>query len=236
MGGKGARSGGVVRLVHRLVPEPLFACPHCRGRLPRRQRREIWVETPVERGWVAAYRIVLRERQPLVAEVRVFPDEPGHDAGRWSEEADTVSPGGVPGRALPKLRLRDAMILFPQVIERWNRASGGRLGTQVLGRFATSGSPEAVPRRPGRAGRPDRYYAIWANAYVDRLREGSATPVKDLTTAPPVVLGVGAGEASEATIRDTLTEARERGLLTSSPRGKAGGELTPKALRLLRRS
>lgn len=91
-------------------------------------------------------------------------------------------------------------------------------------------------RRPGRAGRSDIYYAIWARAYVEWLRLGSKTPVKDLATAPPVAIaGYSSGEKSwsEGTIRDVLREARHRGLLTRSPAGRAGGELTPKCVSLL---
>lgn len=41
--------------------------------------------------------------------------------------------------------------------------------------------------------------------------------------------------ASEATVRDLIHEAHERGLLTRSPKGATGGELTSKAIRMLKR-
>lgn len=92
-------------------------------------------------------------------------------------------------------------------------------------------------RRPGRRGRTDSYYLVWAVAYVERLAAGSRRPVKDLTERPPKVIRgyVSDGEAtSEATVRDIIHQARVRGLLTGSPAGRPGGELTPKATQMLK--
>jgi hypothetical protein len=77
--------------------------------------------------------------------------------------------------------------------------------------------------RPGRRGRPDLFYAEWAWRYVRALTNGPkpvASLVDDLYTA-------------EA-IRAYIHEARRRELLTASPRGKAGGELTEKGSATLR--
>lgn len=76
--------------------------------------------------------------------------------------------------------------------------------------------------KPGRRGRPDRFYAELAADYCSAL--GSATPVKDLAEAV---------NYSESQIRSLLYEARRRDLLTETPSGKAGGSLTDKARELL---
>lgn len=78
-------------------------------------------------------------------------------------------------------------------------------------------------RRPGRRGREDYYYAVWAARYVAAL--AAPTPVKALSEAHHL---------SASQIRNILYACRDRGLLTDSPPGKAGGELTPKARQLLR--
>jgi hypothetical protein len=55
--------------------------------------------------------------------------------------------------------------------------------------------------------------------------------------SPPIQIGgyvSGRDAVSDRTIGDILTEARKRGLLTGALPGRAGGELTAKARRLLR--
>jgi len=79
--------------------------------------------------------------------------------------------------------------------------------------------------RPGRKGRPPTEYAIWADRYVARLHTGDAHPLKWLTQQYPGF--------SESALRAILNTARTRGLLTQSPSGKAGGELTQAGIDLL---
>ena len=78
--------------------------------------------------------------------------------------------------------------------------------------------------RPGRGGRPDVFYARLAAQYVEVLTM-SSSPTRDLAER----IGFSASST-----RDFLHQARLRGLLTKSVRGIAGGELTEKAIRLLR--
>src|SRR5438132_11581725 len=84
-----------------LIPG-LDTCPHCNKRLPRIWHREKWVEEPVEGGWIAAYRLMVKAGRPVVAEVRLHPDHPPglSGSGRWSEDPSAVPSDGVPGRAL----------------------------------------------------------------------------------------------------------------------------------------
>jgi hypothetical protein len=80
---------------------------------------------------------------------------------------------------------------------------------------------------PGRPGRPDLDYALWAKRYVEALEVDSARPVKHLiSTSDELVTG--------DEIRARLQRARKRGLLTAAPKGRPGGELTDKAKALLR--
>ncbi len=78
-------------------------------------------------------------------------------------------------------------------------------------------------QRPGRAGRPDIFYATLAMRYVEKL--GSNTEVRDLADELFI---------SSSQIRNLLYESRRRKLLTKPAHaGRAGGELTPKAIRIL---
>jgi hypothetical protein len=79
--------------------------------------------------------------------------------------------------------------------------------------------------RPGRSGRDDSFYARWAAEYVDLVRSWPK-PLKRLAKRRNV---------SESQARSLLYEARRRDLLTKSRPGTAGGHLTPKAIRILRR-
>jgi hypothetical protein len=80
-------------------------------------------------------------------------------------------------------------------------------------------------RRPGSRGRDDVHYAEVAAAYVAAFKAGSDRPVVDVADSLYV---------APKTVSNKLFRARERGLLTSPPRGRAGGELTGKAKALLR--
>ncbi|MDZ7733984.1 MAG: hypothetical protein U5R31_13750 [Acidimicrobiia bacterium] len=83
-------------------------------------------------------------------------------------------------------------------------------------------------QRPGRAGRPDKFYAEWAKRYVDALEESPGSPVKYL------VDNADEGEfLTDKQVRGYLYQARKRGLLTEAPKGRPGGELTDKAKQMV---
>lgn len=81
-----------------------------------------------------------------------------------------------------------------------------------------------VGARGSRAKRPNLAYAALAARYVELVREGERAPAAILARQ----LGMSA-----VTVSQRVREARERGLLTRTAAGTAGGELTPKALGLL---
>jgi len=214
---------------------PGLACEAC-GHVPKPTiDREVWVEVPLD-DWIAAYRIVPKRRQPTVAEVRLFPSEGKRRPGRWSGDPRSVPENGIPGTHLKRLRLKDAFSAFAEVIARWDRAAAGYVTGQMLPAFGMD-DPTLAMRRPGRRGRPDLHYALWAKAYVDRLREGSFRPIADLSEDPPsAVTGYVSDSSfvSPGTIRAILAEARRRGLLGPAGDGRPGGSLTRKAVALLR--
>jgi hypothetical protein len=79
-------------------------------------------------------------------------------------------------------------------------------------------------RRPGRRGRADLPYAIWAERYVNK----AAT-----TRRPYPALAAEYPDYDERRIRDIIQIARRRELIEGMSQGRAGGRLTPKAKDLL---
>ncbi len=83
---------------------------------------------------------------------------------------------------------------------------------------------QEMPLRPGARGTPDAYYADLAAAYVELCEGGSNNPNVELGNTLHL---------SSQTITNQVGEARRRGMLTRAGPGRAGGELTPKAIALL---
>lgn len=174
----------------------------------------------LEDGWEARVRIVIQDGQPVPAELRVV-------RGRKTPD---VPSGGLTTRAVREIPLWGAVDeahrrLSPLVaadMPSWIAGSGLR----------RQGFTSDPLRKPGRKGRPDRYYATIARAYLEAVRRGSRQPVKDVATELSAETG---GTISPAYVRDQLhvARSRSRALLTRPPKGKAGGELTEKALRAL---
>jgi hypothetical protein len=82
----------------------------------------------------------------------------------------------------------------------------------------------AAQPRPGRPGRSDADYAIVAAEYVALVESAHRSPTQAMADRY---------EQNAQTIGRWLHIARQRGLLTDAPKGRAGGDLTDKARRLL---
>jgi hypothetical protein len=126
--------------------------------------------------------------------------------------------GSVPGRVPP---VRRTVALPPP-------ARNGELMDGVV-----SATRDVVAARPPRPARPpaarDDEILRCAAAYAEASRRGDAAPMAAVRAIVPAGTADPAAHAKRA-----IAAARRRGLLTSRGRGKAGGELTPKAVELLR--
>jgi hypothetical protein len=126
------------------------------------------------------------------------------------EPANGMPEQGITTRMLRQLRTGDLIAAL--------RAAARQSG-QIFG-----DAPDlSVPTRVGRRGRDEVYYARWAAAYVEALAR-SARPVDDLASRHNL---------SASQIRNLMHACRRRGMLTASPPGRAGGDLTPRAIALL---
>ena len=214
----------------------LRVCRNCAEPLPGKVVHRAWIEVSPNSKWTGAYRLVMTNSGPAVAEIRIFPTEEKREIpGRWSEEPEAVPAGGIPAQVVRELRLKDPIGLFEEFVGQWTAQLGAEATERIFERFGFT-TTDVVRRRPGRAGRTDEFYATWAAAYVDRLQVGSRHPVKDLVLRPAMRIepfGSNSAGPSEAGVRAIIHEARKRKLLTVAPKGRAGGVLTRKALRLI---
>ncbi len=84
-------------------------------------------------------------------------------------------------------------------------------------------------RRPGRAGRPDLHYALWAHRYAQALAAEERSPVQRIIREEQAA----GRHVTKGQVAGAMNRARARGLFTGAPPGKAGGKLTAKAKSLL---
>jgi hypothetical protein len=198
--------------------------------------RSVWFEMSIPPRWTVALRLANQQGQPVIAEARVFPDEPGkHSPGRWTGEygvTTTVPPGGLGARVLRQIRTQafksDLRKIMTSVVndkawaEVWAELSGEKLGSLFHG-----GPPSTVPPSAthGRKGRSDHELARIAATYARAW----------LADRPPIpavakTLGVSLTKA-----RDAVHRARVRGLLSpANKQRQGGGQLTPLAREILK--
>lgn len=186
-------------------------------------------------GWRVHARVISHRGMPVIASLTVEPRRP-----------DRIPVGGVTARLLrsvPIMRFYEALtasgpppglagdaLIAARVAHAKGRGPKPRaapVGARQLAEM--SGLTELDDfdrvRRPGRRGRDDATYAVWAARYVKTCAAGSRRPIADLAKEH--------GETTRS-VRDRVQRARERGLLEGGIQGRPGGRLTKKAERILR--
>ena len=190
-----------------------------------------WIEVPLDDHWISAARLTVQGGQVVVAEVRLFPNEPDRQRpGIWSGEllgpAAPVPPGGLSVGTVRKVRISDYRRWTRRILEQLHTqygATGAALGVAELG-LPPEAQSMARPRaaRPGTL--PDTFYARLAAEYVRLTERGSRRPIAELAARHRV---------KAAQMRDRIREARERGLLSFGTQGRPGGVLTARAEQML---
>jgi hypothetical protein len=103
--------------------------------------------------------------------------------------------------------------------------ASARMTGRVLAAYVPDSAPDlSVSERVGRRGRDDLYYARWAAEYADALTR-SPNPVAELA---------GQHHLSASQVRNLVHACRKKEMLTAAPAGRAGGELTARAIKLLK--
>lgn len=193
-------------------------------------RTVVWLEVALDPDWTAAYLLDRRGGLLEIIELRVFPSEPDRPKpGRWSGRlSDAVPAGGITARVLRKVRVSTDLASVTAIANEVRQMQGDEA---VWRRFGGQ-YPELAedqPRRPGRRGRSDVFLVRVAARYLGLIEDRVPNPVPVLTAE----LKAKGTDFPEATVRGFLHEARRRDLLSRSPKGKAGGDLTAKGEDLL---
>jgi hypothetical protein len=132
-----------------------------------------------------------------------------------SPVGDGVPDGGLTARQLRRVTLGDLTR---------NASRAGLIG-KLMGAMTPDVTSAVDEERthPGRAGRDDHFYAVWAARYAERAAY----------TPRPIVELAELHDQPPARLREYIAEARRRGLLTETTRGRSGGQLTDRAHVLL---
>ena len=209
---------------------------------------DIWIEVPLQQGWMTAFRISAEGRRPRVAEVRVFPREEewkSRPRGEWSalfKGCTAPAPRqGVTKRLLSKVPIH----LLPRHLEEVRKmvserssepspsttraASSGKLAwtaEKILGIIGVREAEAATIKKSTRGRKPltDEFLAEVARDYVNGLKTGK--PTKTIAQTHGV---------SPACAGGWVSRARRRGFLEEGLQGISGGRLTGKAKLVLAR-
>jgi hypothetical protein len=176
---------------------------------------EVNFSTPIDDYWSAEFHVAAQDGQVVITDLRIGPSV----SGDVFNPPPAMPPGGLTARTLRSVR-------FSEVLEH-ARSTLAEIAdsTGLAGDSGLSRETLDAPRRPGRRGRPDLFYAEYAAEYVAAVRRGSRRPVPDIAATH---------NETPAYVRDVLHAARTRGLLTHPPaKGRPGGVLTEKALAVL---
>lgn len=176
-------------------------------------RPHLWLEVPLEEGWVAHYRLAALEGCPVVAELRVF----------FRDPSEPLPKAGLSARLLRKVSIRADVGISREIMAELHAHWGEDVwAAEALGRYGLTAAAlrSEAASRPGRRGHDDRFYATIALDYDRRIRSGSRRPVADLASKLNL---------SPATVGGLVHKARRRGFLTASPPGQPGGSATPRA-------
>jgi hypothetical protein len=178
------------------------------------------VEQPLDENgsWRALYRLAHAKDRVVVAEIWVGPTA-GVDQQRqaWLDRQLDPTTNDEAGKGVPARTVR---ALRPGAARR----EGGQVS------YAAEQTPIAqieTDRWTPRKG--DVRLAQTAKLYVEALQTGSKRPVADVQDQ----LAQEGHRYNATTIRTMLNRARKRGLLTPASKGRAGGDLTDEARKLL---
>ncbi len=175
-----------------------------------------WNEMPLtielSDGWIASYTIDSEDGRPVVSELRIH-----------RKDGDQIPTGGLTTRTLRTVEIHKHIAEARDVL-RWHYELGGKRALEIMKRFGFTEA--AIKGRPlaKNAKARDYYYVKLALTYVNALESGSQTPTVEVAKKFRL-------DSTRAT--ELIHKARKRGLLTPSPKGKAGGQLTDEAFALL---
>lgn len=184
-----------------------------------------WLVLP-EETWTTAYRLIIRNREFEIAEVRIYPTDPPDFPyaadGEWMVDRDTVPRGGITSDLirqahLSKVRphLREVLVRLRDEIspEEFDKVLGDRdLPTDIIARLR---------RKRDDSTKAERRQLEVAISYAREVRNGNSRPREAVRRDLHL---------SSSRVGNILRVCREKGFLTESPHGRAGGTLTERAI------
>ncbi len=186
---------------------------------------EAWVESTFADGWIAAYRMLVQDGVPVIAEMRVFPDEPARDpTGRWSAEylgmRATVPKGGITARLVRRIRPGEH---YQAACSRVHGVGKGKRAGRRWESYQSNLRNNLSGR--GRKRKPDTFFLKYAADYANAFKEDPTNPVEAVSLKRGL---------SREKVRAMIWQCRQRKLLDPVIQGRPGGDLTPYARRLLK--
>jgi hypothetical protein len=178
--------------------------------------REAWLECSLDFDWVCAYRLITQDGVPVVAELRIFPNESGRQqqgewSARWLGHRAVAPMGGITSRLLREVKVGKHLRSADMAFDNFKREAPA---------LARAMFPASRARRRGLKGLPDAFYASVARDYVAACTAGSRSPAADVARRR---------NFSKERIRRILYIARDRGLLDRTLPRRSGGSLTDRA-------
>lgn len=199
--------------------------------------QDCWLEVPVDDTVMAALRLVPQGGRPVLAEVRIYPGQPGASLrpGEWSAEYlgrnAPVPSGGLSARKVHEAKPGEYLQYLADIVTEMER-KWGRPAVHGEQRLLTRhGFDAAVGESQRRSGRPPShdllFYAILARDLNRIIATGNArSPVAELAKQK--------GYATTS-MHKLIKVARNKGMMGPPPRrGLSGGRLTERARALLR--
>ncbi len=204
--------------------------------------QQTWLEIPIDSTWVTAIRLIPQDGEPVVAEVRVFPNEGSKKKkkkkklGQWSAERVNelklkVPLGGLTARKLREVKLGDASKVVTELIDGWKRLYGSEIAPLAKRIGWTDIATELTKPDQAREPRSDHWYASIAALQLDAIAAGSKHPNPDVAD---FLSAKWEEPVTARRVRDLMNEARKRGLAVGPGQGRTGGALTAKGQRALK--
>lgn len=189
-----------------MVPKAL-RIRYSNGTLPH-----VTVVAPVIRsgGWGQPFEAVEQLPGGWLARAQLDVRDDGVRVERLTIERDPTQPvpqGDVTSSLLRSVHVAQLVAAAADQLAPINLHDALRMQAQTIG--LTLDAPTNPAQRPGRRGHGDLHFAQWAARYVDAMGH-SRHPIKWLADKYP--------GHSRTWIRDTIKQARHRGMLTRSPR------------------
>lgn len=207
---------------------------------------DYWLERAIDAHWIAAFRFTVQDSQVVISEIRILPAEGdttmapdfllsekgARPPGQWSAEVSgykAVAPrGGVTARLVHRLKLGEILRSARADLDHLRREVPSLFGPgMALAPFPVEAKRATLTeRRPGRKGYGLPFFAKLAKDYAERIRASDPRPAATIALARGL---------TPERARDLIHRARKHGLLTEAfAQGQKSGELTPKALAILK--